>query len=169
MNREQGRRNRQDQQEKHRARDYDYEGERLEEFRFLFERVPQAAQAEHPPLPALVEYARGLRPAGIDPQGWETHAISAHVALCSACRRKLNGIRRRERLRALIRGPARLGQRLWGEERWRRAYQYLGLLLLVGGIFLVYSLWQGTTIEPPAGERPPPPAGERIGDTPGVG
>jgi len=177
MNREQDRRNRQDQEqeqgqgqgERHRARDYDPEGEHLEEFRFLFERVPQAAQAEHPPLPALAEYARGLRPAGIDPQGWETHAISAHVALCSSCRRKLTGIRRRERLRAWIREPARLGQRLLGEERWRRAYQYLGLLLLVGGIFLVYSLWQGTTIEPPAGERPPPPAGERIGNTPGVG
>ncbi|GEM_PF-3425140 len=182
MNRKQGqnnsRRDPQNPQERGRTRDsayeyeykHEYEGEHLEEFRFLFEGVSQAARAEHPPLPALVEYARGLRPAGIDPQGWGTHAISAHVALCSTCRRKLNGIRRRERLRALLGGPARLGPRGgWGQERWRRAYQYLGILLLVGGIFLAYSLWQGTTVEPPPGGRPPPPAGERTGDTPGVG
>lgn len=158
---------RREQREQHHT--YAYEEEHLEEFRFLFERLSQAAQAEHPPLTALTEYARGHRPAGIDPQGWETHAISTHVALCSACRRKLRGIRRRERLQALILGPARWGRQLLGEERWRRAYQYLGLLLLVGGIFLVYSLWQGTTIEPPKGDRPPPPAGEHTGDAPGVG
>lgn len=146
-----------------------HEEERLEELRFLFERAPQAAQAGHPPLVALTEYAQGLRPEGIDPQGWERQALSTHVALCPICQRKLRGIRRRQRLQAFVSKPTRLGQRVLGEERWRRAYQYLGLLLLVGGIFLVYSLWQGTTIEPPAGERPPPPAGEHTGDTPGVG
>lgn len=143
------------------------EEERLEEFHFLFERLRQTVPADHPPYSALVDYVRGGRRRGIDPQGWEGHAISAHAALCERCQRALIRIRRRERLQALLLGPAHLGRRLLGEERWRRAYQYLGLLLLVGGIFLVYSLWQRTTVEPPP--REPPPAGEHMGDSHGVG
>ena len=147
----------------------DLEEERLEEFHFLFDRLAQTAQGEHPSTQALVEYVRGLRPEGIDPRGWEAHAISAHAALCPECSRRLRWIRRRERLRALWPDPVRSLRQLLGEERWRRAYQYLGLLLLVGGIFLAYSLWQGSMVEPPPNDQPPPPAGEHIGDSPGVG
>lgn len=130
----------------------------LEEFRFLFEGLAEA-RGVHPPQEVLSEYLRGLRPTGIDPRNWQAHAISTHLGLCGACRRRLRALRRKERLAELSRIPAEGWRRLWGEvSRWNRAYQYLGLLVLAVGIVVIYSIFQGSSPAPgPEGGSPPPP------------
>ena len=57
----------------------------MEEFLFLFEDVDKAV-AIHPPQEVLREYVTGERPAGIDPKGWQSQAISVHLGLCLPCR-----------------------------------------------------------------------------------
>lgn len=149
--------------------------ERLEEFHFLFAQdrlaLAAGARANHPPREALQEYARGNRTLGVDPQEWGRQAISVHVALCTTCTRRLRRIRRYERLRSLAASPFRRGGphvRLQDSPRWRRAFQYATLILLIGGLFLGYSLWQGTQVDSPRSDPPPPPSPEYTGNRPGM-
>lgn len=119
------------------TQDNNPEEERLEEFRFLF-RDLHPASAIHPPQSILAEYIRGIRRKGIEPQGWQSHAISAHIALCPSCQFKADRLRRRERV----------GQIWTRATRWRPAYLYLGIVLLISGIVAII-LWPPDSVGPP--------------------
>jgi len=137
-------------------RERDFED--LEEFGFLLEGLSEA-RGIHPPREVLSEYLRGLRPEGIDPARWQHQAISTHLGLCRTCRRRLRALQRKEHFEALLRVPLEGWRRLWGgTRRWRRAYQYLGLIALAAGIVVIYSIFQSWGPSPgPGGGSPPPP------------
>ncbi len=129
-----------------------------QEFEFLFEGLEHTAPI-HPPRRALEEYVRGDRPEGIDPNTWPAQAISAHLGLCSPCQKQAQRLRRRERTLQLLRNPITTTRMRFvqGLPRWRRAYQYVGVFLLLVALFLLYALWQQPGIQGPDEKRPLPP------------
>lgn len=129
------------------------------EFRFLFEGLERIARI-HPPRRALEEYARGERPEGIDPEAWPAQAISAHLGLCPPCREQVERLRRRERIRQLLHNPIATlrTQFVRSLPRWRQAYQYAGVFLLLVALFFV--LWRPPTPPEPPNPNPLPPSNE---------
>lgn len=111
------------------TQDNNPEEERLEEFRFLF-RDLHPASAIHPPQSILADYVRGIRQKGIEPQGWQSHAISAHIALCPSCQFQVDRLRRK----------ARVGQIWTRATRWRPAYLYVGVALFISAMVALI-LW----------------------------
>lgn len=141
-------------------RDLEAESEQLEEFEFLFKDL-QKAPAIHPPRQILEEYARGLRPEGIDPEGWHAHAISAHLGFCRSCQLESIRLRRVRRLEQLLRLPLDAWKQFWqGTTRWRRAYQYIALLVLISGLLTAYFMLQSPVLPPEIPPGAPPPATE---------
>ncbi|OGF54146.1 MAG: hypothetical protein A2Z21_07175 [Candidatus Fraserbacteria bacterium RBG_16_55_9] len=121
----------------------DPKGEHLEEFQFLFSGL-QHASLVHPPQNILEEYVRGIRPKGTDSQGWQSHAVSAHVGLCPTCGQKVERLRHKQQTRQTIHTLSEAWSRFWrGAARWRRAYQYVGILVFITGLIVVYSFMRG--------------------------
>ena len=119
--------------------DLKLEREQLEEFRFLFDGL-QHASAVHPPQEVLDEYVRGVRPKGIDSQLWQSQAVSAHVGGCDSCRLHVQKLRRKQWITQLRHTSIDAWKGFWRDAaRSRRAYQYLGILVLIIGLLTVYS------------------------------
>ena len=130
------------------------EGERLEEFRSLFADLHYASMI-HPARHILEEYVRGVRPRGPNPQAWQNHAISAHVGICHACGHYVEELRQTQQARQARRTFTEAWNQFWrGATHWRRAYQYMGIVLLIGGLIAIYPL-----LRPPPPPPPPPPVG----------
>lgn len=133
------------------------ERESLEEFKFLFEGLQHAA-AVHPPRPILEEYIQGARPEGIDINGWHSHVVSAHIGLCSSCRLEVARLRRQQSIERHRRAPIEVWRGfLQGLANQRRAVQYVGILVLIGGLIAVYSMTQTIREEKHPQPQPPPP------------
>jgi len=133
------------------------EREQLKEFKFLFEDLHRAT-AVHPPKHILEEYLRGVRPKGIDFQGWQSHAVSAHVGICPSCRLQVARLRTQRRIEQLRRTPIDVWRDFLRDVAVRRrAVQYFGILVLISGLIAAY--YSITSQEPRIGQPPatPPP------------
>jgi hypothetical protein len=128
------------------------------EFKFLFEGLERITRI-HPPRWALEEYVRRERPEGIDPDMWPAQAISAHLGLCPPCEKQVERLRRREQILQLLRNPIATlrTQFVRNLPRWRQAYQYAGVFLLLVALFLLYTLWQPVGPPQPPEKHPLPP------------